>query len=145
MARYVLDIADPSKRKLFDQLLKELDFVEVVNIFKSGKKAQVALEVMESMEDVKAHMAGRKRLKSAKQLLESFRVKYSPVFERAIKRLAKKYPSVRGDFERLIAEPAYRQAGLPKSHAAVRLWVRTATRCAWPSVQKARVGRVVQG
>ncbi|MBK7483174.1 MAG: hypothetical protein IPI72_10625 [Flavobacteriales bacterium] len=30
-----------SKRKLFDQLLKELDFVEVVNIFKSGKKAPV--------------------------------------------------------------------------------------------------------
>lgn len=44
--------------------------MEVVNIFKSGKKAHVALEVMESMEDVKAHMAGRKRLKSAKQLLD---------------------------------------------------------------------------
>ncbi len=41
MVRYVLDIVDPSKRKLFDQLLKELDFVEVVNIFKSGKKAPV--------------------------------------------------------------------------------------------------------
>lgn len=70
MARYVLDIVDPSKRKLFDQLIKELDFVEVVNIFKSGREAQVALEVMEAMEDVKAHMAGRKKLKSAKKLLD---------------------------------------------------------------------------
>ena len=69
MARYVLHIADPSKRKLFDQLLKELDFVEVVNIFKTGKKAQVALELMEALEDVKAHVAGRKKLKSAKLLL----------------------------------------------------------------------------
>ncbi|MBK9177309.1 MAG: type II toxin-antitoxin system RelE/ParE family toxin [Flavobacteriales bacterium] len=36
----------------------------------------------------------------------SFDVKYSPVFERAIKRLAKKYPSVRGDLAALIAELA---------------------------------------
>lgn len=36
----------------------------------------------------------------------SFEVKYSPVFERAIKRLAKKYPSVRGDLELLITELA---------------------------------------
>lgn len=36
----------------------------------------------------------------------SFDVKYSPVFERAIKRLAKKYPSVRGDLELLITELA---------------------------------------
>ena len=33
-----------------------------------------------------------------------FEVKYSPVFERAIKRLAKKYPSVRGDLAALIVE-----------------------------------------
>ncbi|MBK6775938.1 MAG: hypothetical protein IPG74_08895 [Flavobacteriales bacterium] len=69
MARYVLDITDPSKKRLFDQLLKELDFVDVVNIFKNEKKGRVALEVMEAMEDVKAHLSGRKKLKSAKQLL----------------------------------------------------------------------------
>ncbi len=34
----------------------------------------------------------------------SFEVKYSPVFERAIKRLAKKYPSVRNDLSVLIEE-----------------------------------------
>jgi mRNA-degrading endonuclease RelE of RelBE toxin-antitoxin system len=34
----------------------------------------------------------------------SFDVKYSPVFERAIKRLAKKYPSIRGDLALLITE-----------------------------------------
>ncbi len=103
MARYVLDIVDPSKRKLFDQLIKELDFVEVVNIFKSGKKAQVALEVMEALDDVKAHIAGRKKLKSARQLLNELEVRYAPVFERAIKRLAKKYPSVRDDLAVLIS------------------------------------------
>jgi mRNA-degrading endonuclease RelE of RelBE toxin-antitoxin system len=36
----------------------------------------------------------------------SFEVRYSPVFERAIKRLAKRYPSVRGDLELLISELA---------------------------------------
>lgn len=44
--------------------------MEVVNIFKTSGKARVALEVMEAMEDVKAYMAGRKKLKSAKQLLD---------------------------------------------------------------------------
>lgn len=36
----------------------------------------------------------------------SFEVKYSPVFERAIKRLAKKYPSVGSDLAKLISELA---------------------------------------
>ena len=31
---------------------------------------EAMVEVMEAMEDVKAHMAGRKKLKSAKQLLD---------------------------------------------------------------------------
>ncbi len=69
MARYVLDITDPGKQRLFDLLLQELDFVEVVNIFKNERKSRVALEVMEAMEDVKAHMRGKRKLKSAKQLL----------------------------------------------------------------------------
>ena len=43
--------------------------MDVVNIFKNEKKGRVALEVMEAMEDVKAHLSGRKKLKSAKQLL----------------------------------------------------------------------------
>jgi hypothetical protein len=70
MARYVIDIPDPKKRKLFDQLLKELDFVEVVNIFTADKKARVALELMEAMEDVKGWMSGRKELPEAKRLLD---------------------------------------------------------------------------
>lgn len=70
MARYVIDIKDPRKQKLFDQLMKELDFVEVVNIFKSAGKAQAALDVMEALEDVKAHLAGKKKLPLAKDLLD---------------------------------------------------------------------------
>lgn len=70
MARYVLDITDPGKQKLFGQLLKELDFVEVVEIFKSEKKGRVALEVLEAMEDVKAFVAGKKKLRPAKELLD---------------------------------------------------------------------------
>jgi mRNA-degrading endonuclease RelE of RelBE toxin-antitoxin system len=34
----------------------------------------------------------------------SFEVRYSPVFERAIKRLAKKYPSIGADLGKLIEE-----------------------------------------
>lgn len=67
MARYVLDITNPAKQKLFDQLLKELDFVE---IFKNETKGRVALEVMEAMEDVKAFVAGKKKLRPAKELLD---------------------------------------------------------------------------
>jgi hypothetical protein len=70
MARYIIDIKDPRKQKLFDQLLKELDFVEVVNIFRNEAKAGVALDLMEAMQDVKAHMAGKKKLPLAKQLLD---------------------------------------------------------------------------
>ena len=70
MARYVIDIKDPRKQKLFDQLLKELDFVEVVNIFKQPGKAQVALDVMEAISDVKAHLSGKKKLKLASRLLD---------------------------------------------------------------------------
>lgn len=70
MARYVLDITDPAKQKLFNQLLKELDFVEVVEIFKNDEKGRVALEVMEAMGDVKAFMSGKKKLRPAKELLD---------------------------------------------------------------------------
>lgn len=36
----------------------------------------------------------------------SFEIRYTPAFERAIKRLAKKYPSIRTDFTALLAELA---------------------------------------
>ena len=65
-----MDITDPSKQKLFDLLLKELDFVEVVDIFKNDEKGRVALEIMEAMEDVKAFMSGKKKLRSAEELLD---------------------------------------------------------------------------
>ena len=44
--------------------------MEVVEIFKNEKKGRVALELLEAMEDVKAFVAGKKKLRPAKELLD---------------------------------------------------------------------------
>lgn len=54
----------------------------------------------------------------------NFEIRYTPVFERAIKRLAKKYPSIRNDLatlvEELVADP-YAGTNLGKDCYKVRM------------------------
>jgi hypothetical protein len=70
MEQYILQLKDARKKKFFDELLSQLDFIEVVNILKDGKKATVALELMEALGDAKAHLRGTKKLRPAKRLLD---------------------------------------------------------------------------
>lgn len=53
-----------------NQLLKGLDFLEVEDIFKNDGKAHLALELIDAMGDVKGIMSGKKKLLSAKELLD---------------------------------------------------------------------------
>ena len=69
MEQYILQLKDSRKKKFFEELLGQLEFVEVVNIMKDGRKAAIALDLMEAMGDAKAHLRGTKKLRPAKQLL----------------------------------------------------------------------------
>lgn len=68
--QHILQLKDGRKKKFFDELLSQLDFVEVVSIMKDGKKAPVALELMEALGDAKVHLRGTKKLRPAKRLLD---------------------------------------------------------------------------
>lgn len=69
MEQYILHLTDARKKKFFEELLGQLDFVEVVNIMKVGRKAAIALDLMEAMADAKAHLHGTKKLRPAKRVL----------------------------------------------------------------------------
>lgn len=58
----------------------------------------------------------------------SYDVAFSPVFERAVKRLAKKYPSIRGDLSELIdslAKDPHTGTALGKDCYKVRMAIRS--------------------
>ena len=82
--RLLVTINKPGKEKLVEEILREIEGVEVEPAPGTGKEEKAALrskkpltskekqfmeELSEAVEDVKAHLAGKKRLPLAKDLL----------------------------------------------------------------------------
>lgn len=68
MKGYIITLNDMRKGKFFEELVRELGFVENIMELK-GKKAEFVKDLADAFEDVRLHQAGKKKLKSAKQML----------------------------------------------------------------------------
>lgn len=69
MDQYIVSLKDRSKRKLFLELLKQLDFVEDVKELKGTAKTKSITEFMAALNEVKQHQAGEIKLRKAKDFL----------------------------------------------------------------------------
>jgi hypothetical protein len=71
MQQIVLNIKDNSKREFFRELLKQLDFVEVVSVKEEPLDRSDLLEWLKaSLVEVDAHLKGEIRLQTAKEFLD---------------------------------------------------------------------------
>ena len=68
MKGYIITLNDMRKGKFFEELVRELGFVENIMELK-GKKAEFVKDLADEFEDVRLHQAGKKKLKSAKQMM----------------------------------------------------------------------------
>jgi hypothetical protein len=66
--KVILDIKD-NRVPFFMELVKSLDFVQVVKEVKDDKKSKIVEDLMEAFQDIKLHEQGDKKLKSAQDLL----------------------------------------------------------------------------
>jgi hypothetical protein len=66
--KVILDVRD-NRMIYFMELVKSLDYIRVVKEIKDESKSQFVADLAESFNDVKLHQQGKKKLKSAKDLL----------------------------------------------------------------------------
>lgn len=66
--KIILDIKD-SRSDFFMELMQNLDFVKVVQEFKDKHKSEAVQDLYEAFSDAKLHEQGKKKLKSAKEVL----------------------------------------------------------------------------
>ncbi len=69
MDQYIVRLKDRSKRKLFLDLLKQLDFIEDVKELKGSAKTKSITEFIGALNEVKRHEAGEIKLRKAKDFL----------------------------------------------------------------------------
>lgn len=67
--KVILDIKENSRAPFFMELVKSLDYIQVVKEIHDEKKSQFIADLVEAFDDVKQHEQGTKKLKSAKDLL----------------------------------------------------------------------------
>ena len=66
--KVILDVRD-NRMMYFMELVKSLDYIRVVKEIKDESKSQFVADLAESFNDIKLHQQGKKKLKSAKDLL----------------------------------------------------------------------------
>lgn len=67
--KVILDIKEDSRVPFFMELVKSLDYIQVIKEVNDEKKSQFIADLAEAFDDVKQHEQGTKKLKSAKDLL----------------------------------------------------------------------------
>lgn len=67
--KVILDIKESSRVPFFMELIKGLSYVSVIKEVKNEEKSQFISDLAESFNDVKLYEQGKKKLKSAKDLL----------------------------------------------------------------------------
>jgi hypothetical protein len=67
--KLILDIKENSRVPFFMEMLKSLNYIEVVKEIKEKRKSRFINDLVEAFDDVKQHEQGKKKLKSAKDLL----------------------------------------------------------------------------
>lgn len=66
--KVILDIEE-SRVPFFMELIKSLDYINIVKEVRDKDKQEVIRDLAEAFNDVRLHEAGKKKLKTAKQLL----------------------------------------------------------------------------
>ncbi|CAN5397157.1 hypothetical protein BH09BAC5_BH09BAC5_09310 [soil metagenome] len=66
--KVILDIKDENAA-FFLELVKKLDFVDVLKLINNPEKEKAVREILMAFEDVEKYEKGKKKLKSAKKLL----------------------------------------------------------------------------
>ncbi len=67
--KVILDIKEKSRVAFFMELIKGLNYVDVITEIKEKRKSKAISDLSEAFEDVKQFEAGKKKLKTGKQLL----------------------------------------------------------------------------
>jgi hypothetical protein len=66
--KVILDIEE-SRVPFFMELVKSLDYINIVKEVRDKRKQEMIKDLAEAFNDVRLHEAGKKKLKTAKQLL----------------------------------------------------------------------------
>jgi len=66
--KVILDIKE-TRIPFFMELIKSLDYIRIVKEIKDEKKSRAVSELAEAFRDAELHEQGKKKLKSAKELL----------------------------------------------------------------------------
>ena len=66
--KVILDVSD-QRHSFFLELVNSLGFVKVVKEIKSKRKEQAMEDLVEAFEDVRLHQQGKKKLRSAEDLM----------------------------------------------------------------------------
>jgi len=69
LMKVLLDI-DDKRVPFFMELLKSLDYINILKEVKSKEKSKAIQDLAEAFNDVRLHEEGKKQLKSAKDLLD---------------------------------------------------------------------------
>jgi hypothetical protein len=67
--KVILDIKENSRVPFFMEMVKSLDYISVIKEVKNEQKSQIITDLANAFNDVKLHEQGKKKLKSAKDLL----------------------------------------------------------------------------
>lgn len=67
--KVLLEIKEENRVPFFMELLQSLDYINVLENTADARKSQIVSDLTEAFQDVKLHEAGKKKLKSAKDLL----------------------------------------------------------------------------
>ena len=70
--KVILDIKENSRIPFFMELIKSLDYIDVIEEIKDKRKSRLIADMAEAFSDAKLHEQGKKKLKSAKDLLNEF-------------------------------------------------------------------------
>ncbi len=68
MKGYIITLNDTKKSRFFEELVSQLGFVENIVGLK-GKKSKFVKDLADAFEEVRLHQAGKKKLKTAKEML----------------------------------------------------------------------------
>ncbi len=67
--KVILDIKENNRIPFFMEMLKSLDYISIIKEVKEERKSQFISDLADAFNDVKLHEQGKKKLKSAKDLL----------------------------------------------------------------------------
>lgn len=67
--KIILDITENNRIPFFMELIRSLGYIRVVKEIKDDEKSRYINELEESFNDITLHKEGKKKLKSAKDLL----------------------------------------------------------------------------